>query len=155
MDSRSRSVSRVLPFGAAVVWDALTDPVLVQGWLAPVVEPVEPVEGAELALDGVPLPGASCGRIRPLEPGRLVELDLGATGTVTLLVTPGEPLESGRSTATCVATAHPGHDLVARGIVAALDARMDALQELLAGRPMEWGAGAADSGDGTERARLW
>ena len=139
MESRIRSVSRLLPFAATVVWDALTDPVLLQGWLA--VE-ATPIVGRtlEIAVGGVPLPGASSGSVRSVSPGRAAELDLGEAGIVRFEVVESEPFSTGRSASTCTATAAPAHDLAARGIVAALDARLDALHELLRGRPVDWSA---------------
>lgn len=137
MESGINSVSRSLPFGAVVVWDALTDPVLLQGWLAPAATPVVD-DALVIALDGVPMPAASSGSIRSIEPGRVAELDLGAAGSVRFVVEPTEALESGRSTCRCTAIAAPAHDLAARGAVAALEARLDALHELLRGRPAEW-----------------
>jgi len=147
VESCIRTVSRPLPFGAVVVWDALTDPVLLQGWLAPTATPV--VDGTlAIAVDGVPLPGASSGTVRSVDPGRLAELDLGLAGTVRFEVEPKEPLATGRSTCLCTASAAPAHELAARGIVAALDARLDALHELLRGRPVDWAAQTAAGGAG-------
>ena len=146
MESRIRSVSRLLPFGVTVVWDALTDPVLLQGWLAPEVRPLVG-QTLAIALDAVPLPGASAAIMRSIEPGRAAELDLGAAGTVRFDVVEAEPFASGRGASTCTATASPAHDLADRGLVAALDARLEALHELLRGRPVDWVA--ASTGDVT------
>ena len=148
MDSRARTVSRLLPFGASVVWDALTDPVLVQGWLAPEVTPVVNA-GATLALDGVPLPGASAAILRSRDPGVVAILDLDRAGEVRFEIGAREPLPNGRSQCLLVATATPAHELAAMRIVPALDARLTALHELLRGRPVDWGTGSAGStGDG-------
>ena len=149
MKSRLRTVSRVLPFGVAVLWDALTDPVLVQGWLAPVASPV--IGGAlAVAVEGVPLPGASAGVLRSVEPGRVAVLDLGAAGRVRFELAAEPPLPSGRSSSACTAVAEPAHDLAAVGLVPAIEARLDALHELLRGRPVDWEASAEpDAGTGS------
>jgi hypothetical protein len=147
VESRARSVSRLLPFGAAVVWDAFTDPVLVQGWLAPIVTPLIGA-GAGLEVSEVPLPAASGGVLRSLEPGSAALLDLGSAGSVRFEATVREPLPSGRSQCMLVAVATPAHELAAVGILEALDARVTALHELLRGRPVVWSARSADDDSG-------
>ena len=147
VDPRPRFVSRLLPFGAVVVWEALTDPVLVQGWLAPEVTPVVDA-GASLDLVGIPMPGADVGRIRSIEPGSSAELDLGRAGSVRIEVTALEPMPTGRSQCMLVAVATPAHELADRGLLEALEARVAALHELLRGRPVDWAAGSTADGAG-------
>ncbi len=103
----------------AIVWDALLDPVLVEGWLHPaarlvagdVRERIEPATRATAVLETV------------LEPfGRLrFELDERAGGT------------RGTSTVLRLQAAGPGWD-----------DRIDSLENLLRGHPVDWGDRSAE-----------
>ncbi len=144
-----------MPFSHAVVWDALTDAVLLQGWLAREAEPL-PGDRLAVALDGVALPGASAGVLRSVASGSVATLDLGVAGEVRFLLEDlgpidDEPAGGARRLTLCRAEGDPAHDLAAVGLAAALEARLTALEELLRGRPVEWAAVGASTGKVTER----
>ena len=106
----------------AIVWDALIDPVLVEGWLHPtvrlldgVVERVDPVPGETAVLATSLTTGAQpFGELR----FELDELPGGTRGTFTLLRLGGAGAAN----------------------VSAWLERLDHLENLLRGHPVDWGA---------------
>lgn len=130
-------MARVVPFTRAVVWDGFDDHVLVQGWLAPSAVPVVGPQHA-IAVTGAPLPGGGTGELRSIHPGASALLDLGLAGVIRFELAEGAILPNGRGSTVCTATGAPAHDLAAVGLARAIEARLDALAELLAGRPVDW-----------------
>ena len=115
---RAGDLERLIDLPRAIVWDALLDPVLVEGWLHPtarllsgdVSERVDPVPGETAVLETVAEP---FGRLR-------FELDERSGGT------------RGTSTRVRVWAAGTGWE-----------DRIDALENLLRGHPVDWGEASA------------
>ncbi len=115
---RAAGVERRIDLPRAIVWDALLDPVLVEGWLHPtarlldgVEERIDPVEGRTAVLATVLEP---FGALR----FELDEVEGGTRGTSTVL------------------------RLTGAGSVEWSD-RVDDLENLLRGHPVDWGDGSA------------
>jgi hypothetical protein len=115
---RAGDLERQIDLPRAIVWDALIDPVLVEGWLHPAARPLEgemrervdPVAGGTAVLETVLEP---FGRLR----FELDEREGGTRGTSTIL------------------------RLQADG--AGWDDRIDGLENLLRGHPVDWSDDAA------------
>jgi hypothetical protein len=111
---RAGNLERLIDLPRSIVWDALLDPVLVEGWLHPTArliagelrERVEPAPGVRAVLDTVLEP---FGRVRV----ELDERDGGTRGSSTFL-----RLEAAGS---------------------GWEDRIDGLENLLRGHPVEWG----------------
>lgn len=103
----------------AIVWDALLDPVLVEGWLHPTARLLDGDVGERIE----PVPGGTAVLATTLEPfGALrFELDELEGGT------------RGTSTALRVSAERPGD----------WADRVDDLENLLRGHPRDWGDGSA------------
>ncbi len=116
---RAVDIERLIDLPRSIVWDALLDPVLVEGWLHPAArllegdmrELVEPAPDATAVLETVVEP---FGRLR-------FELDERAGGT--------------RGSSTLLR-------LHAQG--AGWNDRVDALENLLRGHPVQWGDDSAE-----------
>jgi hypothetical protein len=116
---RAKDFERLIYLPRSIVWDALLDPVLVEGWLHPTARPldgevrerVEPAPDTTAVLETVLEP---FGRLR----FELEERDGGTRGTSTLL------------------------RLQATG--AGWDDRIDGLENLLRGHPVDWGEEQAE-----------
>lgn len=127
-------LERLLPLPRVIVWEALVDPVLVEGWLHPTARLVsgtsqrafvEPDSADDAVLDVI---SPVFGRVR---------VRLGSVA--------GGP--RGESTAVTLEVWPEGHD----DTHARWSSRLDRLEELLAGHPVDWssdgGAGVADVAD--------
>ena len=112
-------VDRRIDLPRAIVWDALLDPVLVEGWLHPTARLVDGDVGERVD----PAPGETAVLATVLEPFgelrfELDELDGGTRGT---------------STAFRMSAERP----------AGWPDRIDDLENLLRGHPVDWGDGSA------------
>lgn len=107
------AVERVIDLPPSIVWDALVDPVLVEGWLHP----------SERLIDGTVL---ACVE------GELLHVRGDRLGEVR--ITLGELVGGTRVTSTlvCVELTEPP--------TAAWSARLDQLEALLRGHPVDWSA---------------
>jgi len=116
---RAGDLERLIDLPRAIVWDALLDPVLVEGWLHPTARLVD----GQVRQRVEPAPDTPAVLETELEPfGRLRfeldERDGGTRGTSTLL------------------------RLQAAG--GGWDDRIDGLENLLRGHPVDWGDESAD-----------
>lgn len=137
-------LERLIDLPRSIVWEALVDPVLAEGWLHPqarLVEGVEVVErhdpspahpGEPAVLDSR---GTQLGRTR----FELVEFVGGTRGAVTRLeLEILDPLSDGPRPP----------------VVAGWQTRLDQLEELLRGHPVDWGHWERDQGSAYENHLL-
>ena len=138
-------VERLIDLPRAIVWDALIDPVLVEGWLHPVRRLVddEPASRVSVRLD--PAVGAAA-RLH-LSSSEWGELRL------TLLEVPGG--RRGSSTAITVEVLAVADPRFRGPVVTGWQTRLDQLEDLLLGHPVDWQAVGwpSASGDDGPRAR--
>ena len=116
---RAGDLERLIDLPRSIVWEALIDPVLVEGWLHPTARPVD----GEVQDRVDPAPGRTAVLDTVLEPfGNLrFELDEREGGT--------------RGTSTVVRLQASG---------AGWEDRIDHLENLLRGHPIDWGGESAE-----------
>lgn len=121
-------IVRTIDLPASIVWDALVDPVLVEGWLHPRLRPLDGVvhERDECAV--LETESAGLGRLR----FELTPLTGGTRGTSTRL----------DLTAPAPERAEPDWET-----------RVDRLENLLRGHPVDWAQAAADAERAARSAR--
>ena len=132
MDGAER-IQRVVDLPRAIVWDALVDPVLVEGWLHPVLRLVGGEPAVELRERVDPVPGTEAVlRVRSEELGELrLALAERAGGT------------RGSSTVVTVEVRLPDRRF-GGALGETWQTRLDQLEDLLRGHPTMWhGAQAA------------
>lgn len=118
-------LERRIDLPRAIVWDALIDPVLVEGWLHPTARLVDPANrGGDVGERVEPVPGETAVLATVLEPFgelrfELDELDGGTRGTSTVFRVRSESL-------------------------AGWSDRVDDLENLLRGHPVDWQSNAAE-----------
>jgi hypothetical protein len=119
------ALERVIDLPRSIVWDALVDPVLVEGWLHPIARLVDNAEVRERVEPG--LLAVSSETLGELQ-FELAELTGGTRGTSTRLrVQVGVP-EVGS----------PSDPRLRDSLSSAWVMRLDQLQELLRGHPVDW-----------------
>lgn len=139
-------IEREFDLPPAIVWDALIDPVLLEGWLANAV--VEPRVGGQYRLDWIeprnlrPLVGV----ITELAPTVSLEVHAAAGESVRFEL---RALKSGTrelSTALRVVLASAVDPRFARAVVAHWQSNLEQLESLLRGHPVDWSTWQQDRG---------
>ena len=137
----------------SIVWDALVDDVLVEGWLA--VARIEPRVGGQYWLNwqsGSSL-AASNGVITVLEPRRRLRVETDNVGTLDFAL---ESLDGGTRGTTTLLKLQLTVDTDKRMLastVAYWQSNFDQLEALLRGHPVDWTTWQRDRGDAWESYR--
>jgi len=137
---------RAFDLPASIVWDALIDPVLLEGWLADAT--VDPRVGGEYRLAWIApthlVPVA--GRIVALVEGSLLEISTGGPDRLrfALVDVPGGTRGSATSVRVVVTTALEPR--FAPGVIAHWRSNLEQLEELLRGHPVDWANWERDRG---------
>ena len=138
---------RDLDFSPAIVWDALVDPVLLEGWLADAT--VDFRLGGRFRLDWIEpahlVPFES--RIAGLEPRVLLELASRGGGGLRFDLEEVAGGSRGTSTALTVTVAGALEPRFAPGVTAHWQSNLDQLAELLRGHPVDWPHWERDRGE--------
>jgi uncharacterized protein YndB with AHSA1/START domain len=126
---------RVVPYSAVIVWDALLDPVLADGWLGQIETEALPEGRYRVVWPGrPPHPADWFGRITRLVPGRRLALFFDPQTEVTF------DLVSEADTSVRLRVRHRSY--LSRSEALAVDEfwrrRLGYLAELLSGRPVDW-----------------
>lgn len=131
-------LERIVDLSPTIVVPAFTDPVLVEGWLHPLVRLVEGGSAEPVVAAGVPWSV----EVQSLELGSLhVELrgeEGGTRGSVTRVIIEELALES---------------EAERIDAIALWNTRLDQLENLLRGHPVRWSSWQADHGAAYERYR--
>lgn len=121
-------VARRLDFAPSLVWDALVDPDLVGGWLHPVAELVSG--------DGT--------RVEVLEEPSELVVETRLFGRTEFRLTPAPGLVRDRGTHLEVCGGPEVDPPFLPALAGVWTRRLDRLDELLRGRPADWGDGTED-----------
>jgi uncharacterized protein YndB with AHSA1/START domain len=131
-------VERLLDFPVAIVWDALTDDVLLSGWLADAV--VDRRIGGRFDLQWLPEQGIATtyGEIVELDDGVRLRVETSTLGLLTFDLT--EELGGTRATSTLLritvaAELAPAYVV---DVIATLTTSLEQLVDLLYGHPVDW-----------------
>ena len=146
-----------LDFSRAIVWDAIVDPVLLEGWLADAV--VDPRIGGRFRLDWIEPNHLApfVGEIVELEEGAVLCAAAGGLDSLRfeLAAVPGG--SRGESTVLTVTVASALDARFAPAVIAHWGSNLEQLTELLRGHPVDWANWERDRGeswdDRVERAR--
>ncbi|CAN5204971.1 hypothetical protein BH09ACT3_BH09ACT3_10300 [soil metagenome] len=125
---------------ASVVWDALVDPVLLEGWLG-AVEP-SPLSAAELSiewLDGSE-PTTTLARVERIEHFRTLRLGTDNRGTIEFLLTEVPGGLRGRGTVLELSIQLSAEARFASTARLDWEWALERLDDLLSGRPADWAA---------------
>jgi len=125
---------------ASVVWDALVDPVLLEGWLA-AVEP-SPLAAPAIAIDWLDgsEPSPTAAAVELVEPPRRLRLGTDNRGSIDLRLTEVPGGLRGMGTVLELRVRVPVDARFAAAIAADWESALDRLDDLLRGRPAEWAA---------------
>ena len=129
-----------------VVWDALVDSDLVGGWLAEA--DIEPRIGGRYDLDWhVPINlGRTVGEIAELIEPELLVVELERVGEVSVTLTGLADGSRGVATRLRLVVTTGVEPLLADGLRATWLSSLDQLEDLLRGRPVDWGNWQRDRG---------
>ncbi len=143
MEQPTIDLTRDLDLPRVIVWDALIDPDLVSGWLAPAE--IEPSAGGiyNLVWTHRPTYTDTFGRITLVQHPERLHVDTTNLGRLEFSL---ESVDGGfRETGTRLRLSIEGMD-DATTVIADWTQNLDQLEELLHGRPTDWRAGARSEG---------
>jgi uncharacterized protein YndB with AHSA1/START domain len=131
-------VERLLDFPVAIVWDALTDSVLLSGWLAEVE--VDLRIGGRFDLQWLPEQGigTTYGEIAELDDGVRLRVETSTLGLLTFDVAEERGGTRGTSTLLRITVAAQLAPAQVVDVVATLTTSLDQLVDLLYGHPVDW-----------------
>jgi uncharacterized protein YndB with AHSA1/START domain len=137
-------VESYFEFSPAILWDALTDPDLVSGWLAPAT--IDPQLGGEFTLEWAYPTGVRVltGQLSIFEPYRRIEFADPIGIVITVELTELAAGLRGTSTHVRVAAVTADAASVTAGARADWLTALDQLDELLRGHPVDWSSWSAD-----------
>ncbi len=138
--------SREYDLSAPIVWDALVDEVLVEGWLA--VARIDPRVGGRYRLDwqaGASL-APTTGVITVFEPERRLAVDTDNIGALEFLLEPLDGETRGSSTLLTLALRIETEPRLLASTRAYWLSNFDQLEGLLRGRPVDWSTWQRDRG---------
>lgn len=140
MDVAPLIIESDFEFSPAIVWDALTDPELVSGWLA--LATITPELGGEYTLSWAYPSGAQAlsGRITQFEPDRMLRVTNAADGELLAELTEFAGGLRGTSTRLRVTQTTGSAKATAQAIRADWLTAFDQLDGLLRGHPVDWPA---------------
>jgi uncharacterized protein YndB with AHSA1/START domain len=144
VDTRELVIEGDFEFSPAIVWDALTDPDLVSGWLAPASIAAEMGGRYSLAWSYPSGVAESSGRITGIAAHRRLEIT-DTTGAVTVFEL--AELSGGlRGTSTRLRVTAVGHSSTVATAAVRADwlTALDQLDALLRGHPVDWSHWASD-----------
>lgn len=135
---------REYEFPSVIVWDALVDPDLVVGWLAQ--SRIVPTLGGEYDLVWLHRPShpTTFGRIVRIDPGALLRVETDDLGAFEFELRPVRGGSRGRNTNLLVTVEFDAKYPQAARIGADWKTNLDQLEDLLRGRPVDWGNWARD-----------
>jgi uncharacterized protein YndB with AHSA1/START domain len=144
---------RLVDLPALIVWDAVSDPDMVSGWLAEAT--IEQEEGGEFWFEWMTVPdrslaSAAGGVVTRFEEGRAVEFTFLDEGEVTarfhlrLEEIPGGPRDRQTELVVTVSGLLPAG--IANVLKASWRLHLDLLQDLVHGRPVDWSTCEAEHG---------
>jgi uncharacterized protein YndB with AHSA1/START domain len=135
---------RVIALPRAIVWDAVTDPDLVWGWLAEVRLRADTPREFELLWPGPELLPPTRGSVTRLRAPSLVEVDTNNRGSIRIVLQSIEGGPRGSSTLVRVAVTLGIEPAFSHAAGEEWERNLDRLDALLHGHPIDWAAlGAA------------
>ena len=144
---------RDFEFSPAIVWDALIDPALVEGWLAQAR--IDPVQGGLYSLRWMTRPGLPVvpGTIAELRAPEVLQIARQGTGSIRFVLAALEGGSRGTSTRLRVELHAAVEPVFAARVTADWMTALDQLDDLLHGHPVDWSTWQADRNEAWTRHR--
>jgi uncharacterized protein YndB with AHSA1/START domain len=139
---------RVIALPRAIVWDAVTDPDLVWGWLAEVRLCADAPGEFELLWPGPGLLPPTRGSVTRLRAPALVEVDTNNRGSIRIMLESIEGGARGSSTIIRVVVTLGIEPAFAKATSEEWERNLDRLDALLRGHPIDWASLRAASASG-------